>query len=400
MPMALCFFILFAGVFAMPLYGQRKVAKKHVTTIQPKGDSDLQKVQKLLGKQLKGYTNYGNEEINLPVGLIERDILGYYDLHDKYDSPLKLKLFKQSSEYESLLKKMEVERNKLLADTFFIVEKVHKTNYGLKKHSFYFDVPQTNILYSTTHYIDYGYVGIISPLLKENGLQVTVHNESDALEIENDYENCRLVYVFTVNEELSKQTEKTGLGCQLICDMQELYFVNLKKSKVYYSAETGYVLKKYVQYDNDVYASYKFTDGYVMPCKYFLKSDGQYIEIKADEDFGWDMYLYEKADDHYYVFGTDDKKYQLAFKPEYEVIREKDEAYFKKCEEVKKDYLLHLERYKDVTIIDKTTNESTGSYVDRDGCEWVLESEMNGFYLLERENVYVLTDELRFIQRK
>ncbi len=79
---------------------------------------------------------------------------------------------------------------------------------------------------------------------------------------------------------------------------------------------------------------------------------------------------------------------------------EKDEAYFKKCDKVRKDYMAHPKRYRDVTIIDEATNESTGSYVDRNGYEWVLESEMHGFYLLEREKVYVLRDELRFIQKK
>ena len=62
--------------------------------------------------------------------------------------------------------------------------------------------------------------------------------------------------------------------------------------------------------------------------------------------------------------------------------------------------MAHPKRYRDVTIIDEATNESTGSYVDSNGYEWVLESEMHGFYLMEREKVYVLTDELRFIQKK
>ena len=94
------------------------------------------------------------------------------------------------------------------------------------------------------------------------------------------------------------------------------------------------------------------------------------------------------------------KTAKLAFKPEIAEIMEKDEAYFKKCDKVRKDYMAHPKRYRDVTIIDEATNESTGSYIDRNGYEWVLESEMHGFYLLEREKVYVLTDELRFIQKK
>ena len=136
-----------------------------------------------------------------------------------------------------------------------------------------------------------------------------------------------------------------------------------------------------------------------MLTNYYLKYNNQYIEIKSEELDEWG-YFYEETDGHYYVFGIDDNKYQLSFKPEMAIIREKDNAYFKKCEEIKKDYVAHPERYKDVTIIDKSSQESTGSYIDHDGVCWVLESEMFGFYVLEHENVYVLLDELRFIQLK
>ena len=388
-------------VFFTPMYGQRRTGKKPVATMRQDGNTNLQRVQKILGKQLKGYTNvqssdkYGREEINLPAGLIERYVLEYYHLHDKYDSPLKRKTFRQSSEYKSLLRDMETERNKLLADTFYIVEKVHKTNYDLNTRSFYFIVPQTNILYSTIHYIDYGYVGIVSPLLKEYGQQVQIPDENDALEIENDYNNCRMVYVFTVNEELSKQTENTGLGCHLICDMQKLYFINLKKSKVYFSAETSYLLKKYVQYDQDVYANYKLTDGYIWPNKFYLKSGEQYIEIKWAplDELGYD---YEESDGQYYVHGTDGNKYLLNFKPSIAFEVEKTEAYFAKCDEIAKDYKLHPEKYQDVTIV----KEGMHYYRDKTGCEWYHQSEVLGCYVLEKEGVYMIFDELKFVKKK
>lgn len=393
-------FLLLSAVFllATPVNAQWSYGKKP-KTMQQKGDNDLQLVQRLLGKEMKGYIYLAlNEDYQLPVGLIERDVIGYYQLQDKYNSPLKLKMFKQSDEYKELVKKMEGERNKLLADTFYIIEKVPKTNYDLRNNAFFFNVPQTNILYSTTHYIDYGYLGIVSPVLSNRGLQVKIFDENNALDVEDNYKDCRLVYVFTVNESLSEKTAKTGLDDNhMICDMQRLYLVNINKQKVYYNVETGLVLKKYVQYDHDVYAKYKIMEGYAMPAKFYLKAGEQFVEIKEDELEG---YLYEEEGGKYYVFGTDDKKYLLGFTPEIAEIMEKDQAYFNKCEEIKKDYMAHPEKYKDVTIIDENTNESTGSYVDHDGYEWVLESEMHGFYLLEREKVYVLTDELRFIQKK
>lgn len=381
--------VLFFSLLAITVNAQRSYGKKP-KTMQQKGDNDYQQVQRLLGKDLKGYINMPLD-YQLPIGLIERDVIGYYQFREKYNSPLKLKLFKQSDEYKELVKKMEGERNKLLADTFYIIEKVPKTNYDLRNNAFFFNVPQTNILYSTTHYIDYGYLGIVSPVLSNRGLRVNIFDENNALDVEDNNKDCRLVYVFTVNESLSEKTAKTGLDdSHLICDMQRLYLVNINKQKVYYNVETGLVLKNYVQYDHDVYAKYKIMEGNVMPSNYYLKYGNQYIEIQSEE-LDWGGYLYEESDGHYYVFGTDDKKYQLTFKPEMAAIREKDDAYFKKCEEVKQDYLAHPERYKDV---------GKGFYKDRNGYEWVLESEDCGFYLLERENVYVLTDELKFIKKK
>lgn len=393
-------------MFATPLYGQRSINKNTAATMMSKGNTELQRVQKILGKQLKGYTNlkssikYGSEKINLPEGLIERDVLNYYHLYDKYDSPLKRKMFKQSTEYESLLKKMETERNKLLADTFYVVEKVHKTNYNLNTWSFYFDVHQTFFRYSTIQYINYGYVGIVSPLLKgRQGLQVKIYDENDALEIENNYDDCRLVYVITVNEELSKQTGDTEQGCHLFCDMQKLFFINLNKSKVYYASTPGYLLKKYVQYDKDVYANYNLTDGDICPNKYYLKSGNQYIEIKSAEldEYGYD---YEKADGHYYVHDTDGNRYLLNFKPKIAIEVEKTEAYLVKCDEIAKDYKLHPKNYQDVTIVKDDDMNFCHYYIDKTGCGWYLQSELLGCYVLEDEDVYIIYDELKFVRKK
>lgn len=45
--------------------------------------------------------------------------------------------------------------------------------------------------------------------------------------------------------------------------------------------------------------------------------------------------MYEESEGHYYVYGMDDKKYQLTFQPEIAAIREKDADYFKKCDELR-----------------------------------------------------------------
>ena len=45
-------------MFSTPMYGQRSITpKKPAATMQSKGNPDLQRLQKILREQLKGYTN-------------------------------------------------------------------------------------------------------------------------------------------------------------------------------------------------------------------------------------------------------------------------------------------------------------------------------------------------------
>ncbi len=157
---------------------------------------------------------------------------------------------------------------------------------------------------------------------------------------------------------------------------------------------------KLYPYDKDVYVKYSMQSGYEMISNYFLKLRHRYVEIQADEESGWDGYRVEEEDGKYFVFDLKGKRYQLAFKPESIENAEKDAAYFEKCEEVAKDYALHPDCYEDVTLKDPETKESTGCYIDKDGSEWILESENPGIHVLEKENVFILFEQLMFIHKK
>lgn len=360
--------------------------------------SEIDKIKASFSKYLNGFLpvyngvshrNYQRKIVKGDIdGLLERDVIEYYRLEGKYDSPLKLKMFKQSQEYQNLLARLDTERKYLLADTFYIISKIDKTDYDLREKAFFFEERINSIIYTTTYFVDFYGLGIVTPLLiKNKGVKVEIEDERIALDVENNYQDCRLVYIFTYDAELSRQNEEFPIG-----KLHKLLLVNIKSGKVYY-----YQVSKpdLVQYDHDIYAEMQTEDGFEYPVKFFLKVGGKMIELELEEVF--DDYKLEIEGDKYYVFSIEDKRYQLNFKPERAVLYEKMETYYAKCEDIAKDYKLHPENYDDVTIV---TDGVVHSYIDKNGVEWLYETEEQSFYLLEEEGVYMIFDELKFIRKK
>ena len=301
----------------------------------------------------------------------------------------------QSQEYQILFERLEKEYNYLLEDTFYISSKISKTDYDLNKKSFSFSVP-TSDNYSNTRYIRFNSLGIVSPLLKGYELQIKIEDEQIALAVENNYQDCRLVYVFTINGSLSEKDETHTIG-----DLQKLFLINVKNGKTYFygiigsNADSKKATLK--QYDHDIYVRAKKIQGYEV-YDYYLKTKDGYVKLADEEELGYEDYRLEEKDGMFFVTSTTGKKYQLSFKPLGVVLAEKDAAYEVKCEEIKDDYLSHPENYEDVT---KTDAEGVvHSYTDKEGNEWILESENRGFHLLEKDNVYILFEEQKFIRRK
>lgn len=377
--------ILLFFVLATTMFGQQNT-------------SEIDKIKVSFSKYLNGFhpvyngvshRNYQGKVVKGDIdGLLERDVIEYYRLEGKYDSPLKLKMFKQGQEYKNLLARLETERKYLLADTFYIISKIDKTNYDLREKAFFFEERINSIIYTTTYFVDFYGLGIVTPLLNKNkGVKVEIEDERIALDVENNYQDCRLVYIFTYDEKLSNQNEEFPIG-----KLQKLLLVNIKSGKVYY-----YQVNKpdLVQYDHDIYAEMKSMDGFEYPVKFFLKVGGKMVEL--DEEEFEDDYILEIVDDKYYVVGVDGKKYLLTFKPERVIHDEKEAAYFEKCEEIAKDFKLYPEKYEDVTVV---TDNVVHSYTDKSGFDWVYETEGLYYYVLEEEGVYMIFDELKFIRKK
>lgn len=74
------------------------------------------------------------------INLLNLDVVGYYKLHDKYDTELKQKLFKQTVEYKQLLQKLKTTQNQIVNSYLYmsIYWGASFGNYNLKTKTFSF----------------------------------------------------------------------------------------------------------------------------------------------------------------------------------------------------------------------------------------------------------------------
>lgn len=362
--------------------------------------SELDKIKVSFKKYLNGYylvddgfshRNYQGKVIKGDIGgLFEGDVMKYYQLDRKYDSPLKLKMFKQSKEYQTLLACMEKEREFLLADTFYIVSKIAKTDYDLERKAFFFPVSADTEKYQI-YYYGYDYsprLGIVTPLLTKRGVKVGIEDEDIALQVENNYQDCRLILIFTFDDELSEKDEECPIG-----RMHKLLLVNVKTGKVYYYGRTSSKSKpkniKLTQYDHDIYVQKEEMNGEEYPVAYYLKVGDRMIELDQDDPMPvYDEYKIEIEDNAYFAIDKYGERHLLSFKPIGILLSEKDADYDAKCGEIAKDYKQHPENYQDLGT----------DYVDLKGNIWSYQSDFfSGRNELEKENVYMLDD--KFIRK-
>lgn len=368
-------FLLF--MLTSSMYGQRPTLetdivkmsfRKHLNVFYPVNNGVTHR--NYLGKVIKGSID----------GLLDGDVMRYYKLYGKYNSPLKQKMFRQSQEYKNLWTRLYTERRYLLVDTFFVVSKIQKTDYNLREKAFYFYQNYGYRSKTSTYYIEFPNLWLFSPLIKREGLKLEIENENIALEVENNYQDCRLVYVFFFKDAGWDIEYPTGI-------IQKILLVNIKTGKVYYHYERK---RNLIQYDHDIYIERENDDA---EDRFFLKTGNKMIEIETILDGIYDLDI---EGNKYYVNCTDGKRYLLNFKPKIAFEIEKTDAYFAKCDEIAKDYELHPEDYQDVTIV----KDGMHYYRDKTGCEWYHQSEVLGCYVLEEEGVYMIFEELKFVKKK
>jgi hypothetical protein len=93
------------------------------------------KISSPFDKILDGVTKFNNS--NEAYSIIGLNVLGYYNLEDKYDTELKRKVFFESEEYKEKLRILKEYKNKLLSDKYYIlINEPFDSDYDLKNKGF------------------------------------------------------------------------------------------------------------------------------------------------------------------------------------------------------------------------------------------------------------------------
>ena len=161
------------------------------------------------------------ENLKIPL-LLNRDIIHYYDLEDEYNTPLKLKRFKDSEDYKYMKDLIEQERESLLSHEYYAIFDVNSP-YDIDHKTF------TIQLHSSSK--DYSLIGEnIGIRTNDEHLYwgefcTPIIDENTAYEIETN--NCELIIFVKFTGEADKDDNLA------VCKPIKVYIANKKSGKIY-----------------------------------------------------------------------------------------------------------------------------------------------------------------------
>jgi len=84
-------------------------------------------------------------EKNKILTILKLDVFGYFNLYDKYNTPLKREVFKKTSEYKDKLNELKAKKQEIQKKLYYVTLKPDLKEYNVNKRGF--DIPITsNIL--------------------------------------------------------------------------------------------------------------------------------------------------------------------------------------------------------------------------------------------------------------
>lgn len=196
--------------------------------------------------------------------LLQRDVIGYYGLYNKYDTELKRKVFLESAEGKKMKEAVEIKRKELLEKQYYIMMPDESIKaYDLSTKSFRMEYKvRTWQHVKIPNYINFNSVlltGLPVPLknkqldtwisLADNSniyyeIDLPVANETLALEIEKN--NCALVIVFTIQK--GERLQPVFFSEDFIFGkISSVYLINRETMKVY--KKWGGTIKQMAKYE-------------------------------------------------------------------------------------------------------------------------------------------------------
>lgn len=166
----------------------------------------------------------------IPIGklysLLNKDVLEYYNwLKEKYNTPLKVKRYKESADYKYQVSEIQQEANCALGTTYYLIRNISSDeNYNLDSRSFTIQLPNALCGYDL-------YLKREDSHFKTYDFTTTPIDEDTAYKIETNPCN---IYIFV---RLTGETHIHGVSKQSICEPTKVIIADNNSGEIYYEYE-------------------------------------------------------------------------------------------------------------------------------------------------------------------
>lgn len=154
--------------------------------------------------------------------ILKLDVIEYYDLQSKYDSPLKLKRFKESEEYKEKSADLEAEKNCILDHTYYAIFDL-SSQYDLTNKSF--SVPLIPCFFDNAYIANGVFITTKDQHFRDGNFIASINDEDLAYQIETN--DTQLVIFVKFTGDVDNHGE-------LMCEPSKVYITNKKTGAVYF----------------------------------------------------------------------------------------------------------------------------------------------------------------------
>ncbi len=214
------------------------------------------------GRVSNTYFRQEADQYKFFINVMTLDLFKYYDLQNQYDSDLKKKVYSNTEDYKSKLSELQKKRNELKNTSFYLdfepeyYERNRLIKYDLNNKTF----TVTNEVYQHDFYNKPAFIQFDSFVFKcpigfsvtrsqyqaggvdfiKQSISFKIEDESQALKIEENKMNLRLLFVFRLTE----ATPYSGLD--IFGNKSTLYaFSNALEKIILYNSNTNEIYQTY-----------------------------------------------------------------------------------------------------------------------------------------------------------
>ncbi|MBP5771127.1 MAG: hypothetical protein J6W75_07165 [Bacteroidaceae bacterium] len=191
--------------------------------------------------------------------LLHKDVIAYYGLGEKYNTALKISVFKKSAEYSTYVERLNKERDNFVQNkSYMLYSLASNSPYDINRHCFNFKIEFDNLAKcNAPNYYSLGgglaltfkssYITYKKVLTNENiygckhynVLRTPTISEETALRIEENQSNVSLLFVFIPTKSISENKPVIGMSGYVMTMPYVLgkvigvYIVNEQTGEVY-----------------------------------------------------------------------------------------------------------------------------------------------------------------------